>query len=155
MTVIARRFVASPVRSSSECWAAISSAIAAQDAAATAEFDKVCDIAASLINTEVSASEPIVVSGAGPRLKVYCLFGDDAMDGEDASEESLTWNPFAQDWKVYMPCPKDELKWMVPAVAKVSDRFELYDADDGYKGDLVVKSEAAALDIDMGGLRNL
>lgn len=157
MTVVARRFTASPARTSTETWDAITSLVEAHDSKAAKEFRGLRNLAASLINSEASAKEPIVISGAGPRVKIYCLFGDDAIDAEDSCEDALVQNPFSSsDWHVYLPCPDDEMKWMEPAVKNSSTRFTVYNAKDGYTGDVVVKAVVVEeIEVNLAGLRNL
>jgi hypothetical protein len=40
----------------------------------------------SLIAAEAMRDSPIVVHGVGPRLRVYCLYDDEAILGEGVSD---------------------------------------------------------------------
>ena len=79
MTVIARRFISIPERSASGTWSAISELLAPEPGL-PAELASVAGVASSLISREAMTS-PIVVWGAGPRVRIYCLYNDDASRG--------------------------------------------------------------------------
>jgi hypothetical protein len=154
MGVIARTFAASPARSSSQTWEAISKMVEAKDTAAAGEFRAVKNVAASILNSEAPKDQPIVVSGAGALLKIYCLYGDDALDGDDTNESALSWNPFSAEWKVVIPCQDHEIQWM-EKVLSGSKYFSVYNVKDGYDGDLIAKTAQEEVEMDLGGLRNL
>lgn len=111
MTVVARRFASVPARSAVDTWQAIV-ALIAPDAASPArdELAAVGGVVCSLIASEMKGA--IVVHGSGPRLRIYCLFGDDAIEGDEVSEGGLTFVPTSGDWRVSLPCPADELEWV-------------------------------------------
>src|SRR5271166_6710067 len=101
MSIIARRLSASPARLSSATWKAISDLICQTDSGAAEEFAKVSGVASCLINDKLFAQNPLVVKNNGPLLRVYCLYGEEAISGEDANEEALTWKPTADKWHVF------------------------------------------------------
>src|SRR5579884_2854037 len=72
VTTVARTFVSVPERSATETWDAIVALIAPDsDSAARTELLVVAGVACSCIADEALASDPIIVHGVGPRLRVY------------------------------------------------------------------------------------
>lgn len=132
MTVIARRFASVPERSAVDTWNTIVELIAPDPrSSARNELAAVEGVACSLIASEMSA--PIVVYGSGPRLRIYCLYGDDAIEGDKVSEGALTYVPTEGDWRMSLPCPEEELEWVQKSLrssARVSARDEDEDVDD-------------------------
>src|SRR5207245_209921 len=100
MSTVARRVRATPERSAIYAWKFIQRLISEVGSDARKELDRVAGVAASLIADEAPKDHPIVVSGSGPRLRVYCLYGEDAVTGDGNNEESLTRNPTAGDWRM-------------------------------------------------------
>lgn len=129
MTVVARRFISIPERTASATWAAIVSLLApGNDSAAAAELGTIAGIASSLISREAMTS-PIVVWGTGPRVRVYCLYNEDAVEGNDANETSLSFNPTDGDWSMSLPCPADDLGWVKDALKAKSKRVTARDME--------------------------
>lgn len=154
MTVIARRFRANPARTAGLTWEAIATLVCGDDTEAKAEFFQVAGVAASLIADEALRENPLVVAGAGPRLRVYCLYDEDAIDGEDANEDALSWSPTEAAWKAYLPCPTADVSWVSAALSsKGTEHFEVYDVSEGLKKAEEIRS--FDLSINEEGLRNL
>jgi len=129
MTVIARRFVSIPQRTAVETWKAISYLLASdQKSDAARELASVAGVASSLITREAMSS-PIVVYGSGPRVRIYCLYNEDAVEGDDANESPLAFNATEGDWKLSMPCPADDLTWVQTALQSKSTRISARDMD--------------------------
>jgi hypothetical protein len=143
-TVVARRILASPARLSSAVWQTITDLVTKGDSTATAEFAKVKGVASSLINDEVLKQHPFVVKNRGPRLRVYCLYGEDAVSGEDKNEEALSWSPTAESWHAFLPCLPDELDEMAELLAGKSKKFSVYDIEKGMPDDEPAAEEATA-----------
>ena len=123
MTTVARTFVSVPKRSATETWEAIVALVAPEsDSPARVELSAVAGVACSCIADEVLADDPIVVYGVGPRLRVYGIYGDDALDGEGANESVLSWVPTDGDWKMSIPCLFDDLAWVQGKLARSSKR---------------------------------
>lgn len=121
MSVIARRIVASPVRTASEVWQIIVDLIAPADGSeARSELGAVAGVGCSLIAAESMRTAPIVVSGVGPRVRIYCLYDDDAIIGERANEGALPVDITAGDWLMSLPCPTEDLSWVQTALIKHS-----------------------------------
>ena len=131
MGVVARRIAATPARTASETWTVIIGIIAPfADSEARAELERVRGVAASLIAAEAPADAPIVVTGVGDQVRICCLFGDDAVIGETASEAPLAWDPMDGDWSMSLPCFPDDLDWVRGALASRSQRVTARDASE-------------------------
>jgi hypothetical protein len=128
MTVVARRIKAAPVRVASETWTTIVNLLApdANDKARE-ELLAVTGVASSLIADEVMQDAPIVVYGSGPRVRIYCLYGEDAVSGENANEVPLVSSPLKGDWSMSLPCQESDLKWAQNALKKVSTHITARD----------------------------
>jgi hypothetical protein len=128
MTVVARRIIATPVRSASDAWAVIVGLLAPQSGSeAYQELLAVGGIACSLITDETLRDVPAVVYGSGPRVRLYCLYDDEACTGENASEASLTFDATAGEWQMSLPCHADDLVWVQEALKKRSTHVSARD----------------------------
>jgi len=127
-SVVVRRIIATPARPASLAWAKMVDLIAPdQDSGARKELELVAGIANSLISEEAFKSAPAVVRGKGPRVRFYCLYDDDAISGEDANEAMLATVPTEDEWKMSLPCPTDDLKWVQAALKNKSTRITARD----------------------------
>jgi hypothetical protein len=123
VTTIARCIIAEPIRTASETWMFIVDLLAPEaDNEAREGLLAVIGIASSLIAEEVVKDVPIVVYGSGPRVHIYCLYGQDAIEGGDANESEFATSPIEGDWAMSLPCPEDELDWVQKALEKKSSR---------------------------------
>jgi len=125
-TRVRRTFIAIPVRTATETWNQIM-AVIAPDGTSANGLAALTGLAAALIAAEAWTVTPLIVSGIGPQLRVYCLYGEAAILGEDANEDALSWSPTDGDWRMQLPCPPADVDWMTTAVAAVSDRLEVVD----------------------------
>ena len=124
MTTLARHIISEPVRTASETWRVIVDLLAPDaNSPARNELLLVAGVASSLIASEAVKDIPIVVYGSGPRIRIYCLYGEDAIVGEDANESPLSSNPTAGDWSMSLPCPADDLEWVQNALKNRSKRI--------------------------------
>ena len=131
MTVVARTFASIPTRSASETWGLIVDLLAGRsDGPARLELTSVCGIAASLI-TDHCMTEPIVVYGVGPRVRIYCVYDDAALEQDGVNEQPLSFDPTDGDWAVSLPCTKDDLDWISDELKKRSARISARDIADG------------------------
>ncbi len=103
---------------------------ARQDRRGADELLAVAGIAASIIADQAPKDAAIVVTCDGPRTRIYCLYDDDAIDGSDANEDALGFDPLKGDWRVSLPCPEDDLAWVQAALKKHSTRITARDLDD-------------------------
>ena len=111
MTIVARRFASVPERSASDTWQAIVAIVAPDPAsAARTELTAIANPACAMIASEIDA--PIVFRGNGPLLRVYCLYGEDAIMGEKANERPLSFVPTEGTWSMSLPCPSEDLEWV-------------------------------------------
>lgn len=122
MTVVARRIRATPERGASDAWRVIVNLLAPSDGAARTELLSIEGIASSLISTESPKQAAMVVRGKGPRVRIYCLYEDEAVSGDDASEAALADCPTDGDWAMSLPADADDVAWVKDALAKKSKR---------------------------------
>ena len=116
MTVVSRRVVATPARSASGAWDVIVKLVTASGSPARQELQGIEGIASCVIAEESLKADPFVIFGSGPRLRIYCLYNEDAIAGEDANETALTFTPTEGDWQMSLPCPADDLAWVEKAL---------------------------------------
>lgn len=123
MTVIARSFVSVPQRSASATWDAIVDIIA-PDAKSPArrELAAIAGAACSCIADGTLADDALVVYGAGPRLRMYALYGDEAIEGDGSNESPLSFVPTNGDWRMSIPCLKEDLAWVQRSLQAASTR---------------------------------
>lgn len=128
MTTLARHIISEPVRTASETWKIIVDLLASDaNSPARNELLSVAGVASSIIASEAVKDSPIIVYGSGPRIRIYCLYGEDAIVGEDANESELSSNPTAGDWAMSLPCLADDLEWVQNALSKRSKRITARD----------------------------
>jgi len=136
MTVVARTFSSIPKRSAVDTWSAIVKLLAPKaSSAARKELESIAGIASSLITREAMTA-PIVVHGCGPRVRIYCLYNEDAITEDSANEMELAFDATDGDWIMSLPCPPEDLSWVSNSLAKKSkritarDQAEPYDSED-------------------------
>lgn len=128
MTVIARRFASIPARLASETWLHVISLVAPTNTAAQDELRRVTGIASSLITREAMKESPIVVAGNGPRVRLYCVYGEDAIEGANVNEAALPNSPAESEiWTMSLPCPADDLSWVQASLYRLSSRVTARD----------------------------
>lgn len=151
MTVVARRVVATPARPASDAWAVIVDLLAPdKQSDARRELENVAGIASNLIADEAFESAAGVVYGSGPRVRLYCLYGDKAISGDRASESALAFNPTEGDWRMSLPCPSEDLAWVRGALKERSSRITARDMDEDVEeeGDSEGGKASAGFEID-------
>lgn len=123
MSVVARTLASVPKRSASATWNAIVDLIAPDNSAPSRrELEKVAGVVCTCIADEALEADPLVVHGAGPRLRIYALYGDDAIEGDGANESPLSFVPTGGDWRMSVPCPKEDLEWVQQSLARATTR---------------------------------
>jgi hypothetical protein len=123
VTVVARSLISIPERSATATWEAIVQLIAPHPrSAARRDLDAVAGVACSCITDEALANDPLVVHGVGPRLRIYALYGDDAVEGDRADESVLSYVPTDGDWRMSIPCLPDDLAWVQSKLKGASGR---------------------------------
>lgn len=129
MTTVASRVVrASPYRNTSDTWAFIVELLTqGKDCDARKELLSVAGIASSVIAERGSKDAAILVTCDGPRTRVYCLYDEAAIEGGDAKEDDLGYEPLKGNWAVSLPCPEDDLEWVQKALKDKSSRITARD----------------------------
>jgi hypothetical protein len=149
-TVVSRIFRSTPQRDALDTWDAIVELLTqGKDTEARKELRAVAGIASSLIADQAPKTAPIIATCDGPRTRIYCLYDDDALDGTDANEDGLGFEPLKGDWAVSLPCLKSDLSWVQAALKKHSVRITARDVDTGISTDeSVAKAQGLTLDIE-------
>lgn len=131
MSTVARRtFKSTPERDASQTWAVIIDVLTQGKAGdARTELLAVAGVAASIIADQAPKDAAITVTCDGPITRIYCLYDDDAVEGSDANEESLGFDPLNGDWRISLPCLADDLAWVQGALKKHSARITARDLD--------------------------
>lgn len=151
MTVVARRIVATPARPASEAWAVIVDLLAPDESSdARKELQSIAGIASNLIADEAFAFAAAVVYGSGPRVRLYCLYGNAAISGDGASETALAFNPTEGEWQMSLPCQTEDIEWVREALKKKSSRIKARDTNDDVdgEGDSDERKASAGFEID-------
>lgn len=118
------RYVRSvPERSATETWGVVVGLLTQPGSDAEKELVSITGVASSLIASEYMDSDPVVARGGGPYVNVFCLYDDDAIDGDRAGEDALSSCPTAGDgWRVSLPCAEEDLAWVSSELAALSSR---------------------------------
>ena len=129
-TVASRTFRSTPHRDAMNTWTAIVELLT-QGKATTArdELLAVAGVAASVIADQAPKSAAIVVTCDGPRTRIYCTYDDDAIDGSDANEDPLGFDPIKGDWRISLPCLAEDIDWVQGALKQKSSRITARDRD--------------------------
>lgn len=148
-----RRDIASvPVRSAKETWRAIIDLVTGDGSVDRQQLDAASSIMESIIADELPASAPIVFKGSGPRVLIYCLYNEDAMEA-GLTIDSLSTNPTAGDWRATAPCEADDTDWMNKSLKTRAPRVTVHAADQPPDEEAEDAQKAdAALEIDWGAL---
>lgn len=144
MTVVSRTIVAIPERSADDAWNRIVELIAPDPGSnARTELASIAGVACSCITDEALADDPLVVHGTGPRLRIYALYGDDAVEGDRTNESPLNWTPTQGDWRMSIPCLADDLAWIQTKLARTSMRVTARELGAPVDGDEDVENRSA------------
>ncbi|GLQ99053.1 hypothetical protein [Dyella mobilis] len=151
-TVVSRTIRSTPERTASDTWQLIVALLTqGREGTARQELDAVIGIASSLIADQAPRQAPIVVTCDGPRTRIYCLYGEEARDGDDAKEDSLGFDPLNGEWSVSLPCPKDNLAWVQAALERHSSRITARDQAAGFVTEAAAETSATSLTLDIAG----
>jgi hypothetical protein len=125
-SVVQRTINASPQRVAGEVWAFIIDLIAPDaESPARRELKDIAGIAGPIIGSKYPESDPIVVHGNGPRVRIYCLYGETAATGDRAKESKLSSIPTENDWKLSLPCGEEDLNFFRNALKGKPSRFSI------------------------------
>jgi hypothetical protein len=152
-TVASRTFKSTPERDAAQTWTAIVDLLTQSKAGdARTELLAVAGVAVSVIADQALKGAAITVTCDGPRTRIYCLYDDDAVEGSDANEEPLGFDPLKGDWRVSLPCLADDLAWVQSALKKHSTRITARDLDAAVSGaDEAATTRSQALVFDPKG----
>ena len=147
-----RRDIASvPARSARDTWRAIVDLVTGSDTVDRDQLDAAASIMESVIADEQPSSVPIIFKGAGPRVVVYCLYDEDAMEaGHDI--DPLSTNPTAGDWRATAPCENDDVDWMNRSLKERAPRILVHPADEAPPDGDDTEEVATNFQIDWGTL---
>ena len=148
-----RRDIASiPLRSAKDTWRVIIDLVTGAETVDRKQLNEAAGVMESLIADEQPASVPIVFKGTGPRIVIYCLYNEDAMEA-GLGIDPLTTNPTACDWRATAPCEVEDADWMNRTLKTRAPRITVHDVNEAPKEEESneVKS-SAAFEIDWGAL---
>ena len=152
-----RRDIASvPARSAKETWRAIVNLVSGDDTVDRKQLDDAASIMEALIADEQPAKVPIVVKGGTPRVVIYCLYDEDAMEaGLDIDE--LSSNPTTGDWRMTAPTEAEDVDWMNNTLKQRAPRISVHAPDEVPAEDDSAAAEQSvkSLEIDWGALSKL
>ncbi len=149
MSTIRRDFRAAPHRTGSEAWEAIANLLApAQSSPARKELNSVAGIVGQIIASESVKIHPIISSGSGSRIRIYCLYDEDAQDEDNANESALSFDATAKDWKVSIPVEEEDLSWSKSALKEFSNRITVRKKTEDV-GEDEEKSQAASSSLEL------
>lgn len=147
-SVIARSVASTPERTASDTWEEIVRILEPDPTSeARAELAKAAGVACSSIASEATENSPIVMWGGGPRVRVYCVFGDDAVTGDGVNEDPLPRSATDGDWKLSIPCLPEDVPWCRKKLEHVSDRLFARSVDDDVDEDTDTEASARSLTI--------
>ncbi len=150
MTVVARRLASIPARLASETWLRVIDLVAPTNTSAQDELRRVTGIASSLITREAMKESPIVVTGNGPRIRLYCVYGEAAIEGEGVNEAALPSSPAeSETWAMSLPCPTDDLSWVNASLKRHSSRVTARDLAETSPPDTEEKTSASEASINL------
>lgn len=129
MSTVASRVVrSSPYRNTGDTWAVIIDLLTqGKDGESRKELHSVSGIASSIIAERGPKDAAIVVTCDGPRTRIYCLYDEAAVEGGDAKEDNLGYEPLKGQWAISLPCPEDDLEWVQRALKAKSSRITARD----------------------------
>ena len=132
-TVASRTFRSTPQRDAAATWQAVVELLTqGRTGDRRDELLRVGGVAASVIADQAPKDAAIIVTCEGPRTRVYCLYNEDAIDGSDANEDPLGFDPLHGDWQVSLPCEPDDLSWVQNALKTHSSRVTARDKADAF-----------------------
>jgi hypothetical protein len=125
-----RRNIASiPLRSAKETWDAIIELVSDSESKDRQQLYAAASVMESIITDQLPANVPIVFKGGGgPRVLIYCLFHEDAMEA-GLTIDKLSTNPTKGDWSATAPSEKDDVEWMNKTLTTRASRISVHDVD--------------------------
>ena len=148
-----RREIASiPVRTAGETWQAITALVIGAGSIDAATLKAAASVMESVIADEHPAKVPIVIKGCGPRLVIYLLYNEEAMEaGKDI--DKLNWVPTAGEWAMTAATEAEDVAWMNKTLKERAPRITVHDvAEEPKDEEQEASAQGAALKIDWGAL---
>ena len=68
-------------------------------------------------------------------MRVYCLFDEEAITGEEVNEDALVKPATDGDWKTSIPCLPEDVAWSSKQLASLSGRISARSMDEDVKDD--------------------
>ena len=144
-TMFARRVASTPRRTTTETWAKIVELVAPDpNSPARKGLALAAGMACSSISSEATKDAAIVVWGSGPRVRVYCLFDEDAITQDDVNEDLLPKSPTDGDWKMSIPCLPEDVAWSNAKLTSVTSRITARSMDEDVEDEEPKATEAAS-----------
>jgi hypothetical protein len=149
-TVLARRIASTPVRTAVETWARIVEIIAPDpESPARKELAKVAGTACASIASEAPKEAPIVIWGGGPRVRVYCVFDEDAITQDGINEDALPKSPTEGEWRMSIPFLAEDVAWSGANLAAASSRVLARSVDDDVADEEPLAASATPLSLNL------
>ena len=129
MTTVASRSIRStPHRDTSATWEFIVNLLTrGEDGEAMKELNSVAGTAAAIIAEQAPKDAAIVVTCDGPRTRIYCIYDEDAIGGDQAKEDGLGYDPLKGQWSISLPCPVSDLDWVQRSLKSKTSRISARD----------------------------
>jgi len=125
--VLVRRIRATPVRTGAATWKFISTLVDGGAGQQRPYLDRAANVAAMLISEEHTAGSPILLTGCGPRVRIYTIHGGRAVDGHFANELPVHLNR-TSDWTISLPGCGADLSLAIQGLRNI-DHVVVYDCD--------------------------
>ncbi len=150
MTTVARRAIRStPFRDADATWALIVDLLTqGKNESARQELESIAGIAATVLGEQSPRDAAIVVTCNGPRTRIYCLYDESAIEGGDANEEQLGFDPLNGNWSLSLPCTGEDLLWVQRALKAKSDRITARDQSEQLGSDSAAAGVGQGLSFD-------
>lgn len=149
-TVIVRSIASSPKRTATETWGVIASLLDPDSkGSGRIELEKVAGIAASSIASEALVDDAFVVHGNGPQVRIYCVYGDDAVSDDGVSEDPFQEPPAAGDWRLSIPCLPEDLDWVQRKLKSISSRISARTVGEKAAAEQAASTAHAALTVNL------
>lgn len=150
--VYSRRIRSTPYRNAADTWSLIVELLTQGKAGyPKTELMAVAGVAASVMADRAPKDAAIVVTCDGPRTRVYCLYDGDAIEGDDAAEDVLGFDPLRGDWRVSLSCQAEDLAWVQRALAKHSTRITARGPGEGLAANAQQETDEVELVLDQEG----
>ena len=149
-----RRDVASvPLRSAKETWDAIIDLVSGNGTVDRDQLENARSVMECVIADEQPATVPIVLKGGGPRMVIYCVYNEDAMEaGLDV--DTLIDVPTAGDWHLMAPCEEEDKEWMNSSLKDDASRVTVYAANESpMEGEEETAEASGVLNVDWSKVR--